>query len=71
MKKSIKMSLLILCGLACVLTVLICLVGVFSYFIQNFKKEQDGYFAKVEYSIEGYIIDKWPLLPYRVRANKI
>lgn len=58
MKKGIKMSLWILCGLACVLTGLICLVGVFSYFTQNFKKEQDGYFAKVEYSIEGYVMDK-------------
>ena len=58
MKKGIKMLLWILCGLACVLTGLICLVGVFSYFTQNFKKEQDGYFAKVEYSIEGYVIDK-------------
>ena len=58
MNKGFKISFWILCGLACVLTGLICLVGVFSYFIQNFKIEQDGYFAKVEYSIEGHITDK-------------
>jgi hypothetical protein len=58
MNKGFKISFWILCGLACVLIASMCLIGLFSYFTHNFKKTQDGYFAKVEYSIEGYITDK-------------
>ena len=57
MKKVIKMSLWILCGLACFLSGLICLVGIFSYFTHGYKNGQDNYFARVEYYIEGNVIN--------------
>lgn len=57
MNKGFKISFWILCGLACVLIASMCLIGLFSYFTHNFKKTQDGYFAKVEYSIEGHMTD--------------
>lgn len=57
MKKSIKISLWIFGGLASVVIVLICLVSLFSYFIQDYKNDQDNYFARVEYSIEGNVIN--------------
>jgi len=57
MKKGIKISLWILGGLACILIALICLVGIFSYFTQDYKNSQDNYFARVEYYIEGNVIN--------------
>ena len=57
MKKVIKMSLWILCSLACFLSGLICLVGLFSYFTKNYKESQTDYFSRVEYCIEGNVID--------------
>lgn len=57
MKKGIKISLWILCGLASIVIALICLVGLFSNFTQNYKNGQDNYFARVEYSIEGNVIN--------------
>lgn len=58
MKKGIKISLWILCGLACIIIALICLVGIFSYFTQDYKNGQDNYFARVEYSVEGNVINR-------------
>ena len=43
-------------GLTCILIASICLVGLFSYVTQDFKKVQNSYFAKVEYFIEGNVI---------------
>lgn len=57
MKKGIKISLWILGGLACILIALICLVGIVSYFTQDYKNSQDNYFARVEYYIEGNVIN--------------
>lgn len=57
MKKSIKISLWILGGLTCVLFTLICLVGLFSYFTENYKESQTDYFSRVEYCIEGNVTD--------------
>lgn len=57
MNKVIKMSLWILGGLACIVVALICLVGLFSYFTKNYKESQTDYFARVEYYIEGNVID--------------
>ena len=57
MKKGIKISFWILGGLVCISIASICLVGLFSYFAQDFKKVQNNYFAKVEYIIEGNVID--------------
>ena len=57
MKKVIKMSLWIQCSLACFLSGLICLVGLFSYFTKNYKESQTDYFSRVEYCIEGNVID--------------
>lgn len=58
MRRSTKISLWILGGLAGVLIASICLVGLFMYFILDYKDGQDDYFAKVEYYIEGNVIDK-------------
>lgn len=58
MKKGIKISLWILGGLASIVIALICLVGLFSYFIQNYRNNQDNYFAKVEYYVEGNVINQ-------------
>lgn len=58
MKKGIKISLWILGGLASIMIALICLVGLFSYFTQNYKNGQDNYFARVEYYIEGNVINR-------------
>lgn len=58
MKKGIKISLWILGGLACIVIALICLVGLFSYFTQNYKNNHDNYFAKVEYYVEGNVINR-------------
>ena len=58
MKKGIKISLWILGGLASIVIALICLVGLFSYFTQNYKNGQDNYFARVEYYIEGNVINR-------------
>lgn len=55
--KKIKISVWILCGLACILIASICLVGSFSYSAQDFKKVQNNYFTKVEYFIEGNVIN--------------
>lgn len=57
MKKGIKISLWILDGLACIVVALICLVGIFSYFTHGYKNGQDNYFARVEYYIEGNVIN--------------
>lgn len=56
MNKGIKISFWILGGLTCILIASICLVGLFSYVTQDFKKVQNSYFAKVEYFIEGNVI---------------
>lgn len=53
MKKGIKISLWILGGLACILIALICLVGIFSYFTQDYKNSQDNYFARVNITLKG------------------
>lgn len=58
MKKGIKISLWILGGLACLVIALICLVGLFSYFTQDYKNGQDNYFTRVEYYIEGNVINR-------------
>lgn len=58
MKKSIKLSLWIFGVLASIVIALICLVGLFSYFTQNYKNGQDNYFARVEYYIEGNVIKR-------------
>lgn len=58
MKKGIKISLWILGGVAIVVIALICFVGIFSYFTQNYKNGQDNYFARVEYYIEGNVINR-------------
>ena len=58
MKKGIKISLWILGVVASVVIALICLVGLFSYFTQNYKNGQDNYFARVEYYIEGNVINR-------------
>ena len=58
MKKGIKIPLWILGGFASIVIALICLVGLFSYFTQNYKNGQDNYFARVEYYIEGNVINR-------------
>lgn len=58
MRKGIKISLWILGGLASIVFALICLVGLFSYSTQNYKNNQDKYFAKVEYYVEGNVINR-------------
>lgn len=45
-------------GLASIVFALICLVGLFSYSTQNYKNNQDKYFAKVEYYVEGNVINR-------------
>lgn len=58
MKKGVKISLWILGGLASNVIALICLVGLFSYFAKNYKNNQDKDFAKVEYYVEGNVINR-------------
>ncbi len=57
MRYSIKISLRILFGLICVLVTAISVVLIFSYFTQSFQQEQNDYFSKVDYSIEGNVVD--------------
>lgn len=57
MRYSIKISLRILFGLICVLVTAISVVLIFSYFTQSFRQEQNDYFSKVDYTIEGNVVD--------------